>query len=174
MLCWSCLKSSPLHASPFAALWPGLNARNRHTRAALRVMSSLERQGYQPHATKKSHSSALCVIPERRTWTQLQEVRCFKDKGFVRWPPHINLLYPFAPDEGDAFHAAATATAAACSSIAPFRVRLASMQVYASAMACSPVEDHLQAHHRSASTNMAPWLMRSDETLGPGILSPVC
>ena len=28
----------------------------------------------------KSHSSALCLIPERSVWSQLQEVRCFKDK----------------------------------------------------------------------------------------------
>ncbi len=29
---------------------------------------------------EKSYSSALCLIPERSVWRQLQEIRCFKDK----------------------------------------------------------------------------------------------
>lgn len=50
------------------------------------------------------------------------QARCFKDKSFVRWPPHINLLYPFHEDSGDAFAAAAETAAAACRSIQPFQV----------------------------------------------------
>lgn len=42
---------------------------------------------------QKSHSSALCLIPERRIWAQLQEVRCFKDK--VR----CFLVFVMSPDQ---------------------------------------------------------------------------
>lgn len=38
---------------------------------------------------KKSHSSALCLIPDRRVWAQLQEVRCFKDKVVEPADQHV-------------------------------------------------------------------------------------
>ena len=119
--------------------------------------------GTQPgHAEpEKSHCSALCLIPERSVWRQLQEVRCFKDKvniclaqhmaclffiswlhprrsgshlcceaspclcgvqGFVRWPPHANLLYPFLEDSGSTFEAAAATAASALQDVKPFQV----------------------------------------------------
>jgi hypothetical protein len=40
-----------------------------------------------------------------------------------RWPPHINLLYPFVKDEGTAFEAAAARAAEALRGIEPFEVR---------------------------------------------------
>lgn len=50
------------------------------------------------------------------------QARCFDDKGFVRWPPHINLLYPFDEDRGD-FSAAAATAHAVCRKFKPFQVR---------------------------------------------------
>lgn len=119
--------------------------------------------GNQTEQIGKSHSSALCLIPERRVWAQLQEVRCFRDKvccgsrsiclahlmadsnqvsddieaaiahagaqGFVRWPPHANLLYPFLNDSGSTCEAAARTAASALQSIKPFQVGVACMEL---------------------------------------------
>ena len=43
--------------------------------------------GMQPGGAEpeKSYSSALCLIPERSVWGQLQEIRCFKDKVKPFW-----------------------------------------------------------------------------------------
>ncbi|KAG2430715.1 hypothetical protein HYH02_013557 [Chlamydomonas schloesseri] len=46
----------------------------------------------------KVHSSAVAVVPPAAVWRRIQTLRVFADKSFVRWPPHINLLYPFYPD----------------------------------------------------------------------------
>lgn len=48
---------------------------------------------------KISHASALCIVPPDSdivVWDKLTRVRTdLKDPGLFRWPPHINLLYPF-------------------------------------------------------------------------------
>ncbi len=44
------------------------------------------------------------------------------DKGFTRWPPHINLLYPFLEDRGRGFAEAAEVAAAAVADVEPFQV----------------------------------------------------
>ncbi len=44
------------------------------------------------------HTSSVAVVPPAPVWRRLQALRCSADKSFVRWPPHINLLYPFYPD----------------------------------------------------------------------------
>jgi hypothetical protein len=41
-----------------------------------------------------------------------------------RWPPHINLLYPFIEDRGDAFQSAAATITETLAHIAPFKVCL--------------------------------------------------
>eukprot|EP00198_Chlamydomonas_reinhardtii_P000915 XP_001690250.1 predicted protein [Chlamydomonas reinhardtii] len=46
----------------------------------------------------KVHTSSVAVVPPATVWRSIQSLRCFADKSFVRWPPHINLLYPFHPD----------------------------------------------------------------------------
>ncbi len=71
----------------------------------------------------KSFKSALCVIPSRTSaiYQAMQEVRCFNDKSFSRWPPHVNLLYPFVPDEGRNFAVAAERASAAVRGLRPFQ-----------------------------------------------------
>jgi hypothetical protein len=76
------------------------------------------------HALTKSHKSTVCIIPPLAVQQAVQKIRCFKDKSFVRWPPHINLLYPFLEDQGSAFTDAAAAAATAVAYISPFKVRI--------------------------------------------------
>jgi 2'-5' RNA ligase len=46
---------------------------------------------------KKTHSSAVVLIPPREVWEPIQVIRKAHDKQVRRWMPHITLLYPFAP-----------------------------------------------------------------------------
>ncbi|KAI1426900.1 hypothetical protein F5Y12DRAFT_783695 [Xylaria sp. FL1777] len=42
-----------------------------------------------------SHDTALCVIPPKRFWPLFNGLRSLYDKAYEKWPPHINLVYPF-------------------------------------------------------------------------------
>ncbi|KAH7389829.1 2'-5' RNA ligase superfamily-domain-containing protein, partial [Pyrenochaeta sp. MPI-SDFR-AT-0127] len=42
-----------------------------------------------------SHKSALILLPPSSIAAPIEAVRRVHDKYFARWPPHINLLYPF-------------------------------------------------------------------------------
>lgn len=70
------------------------------------------------------HKSAVAFVAQRSSTATLQELRCFKDKNFVRWPPHINLLYPFLPDSKESFAEAAQLAASRLRERAPFQVLL--------------------------------------------------
>lgn len=60
-----------------------------------------------------SHDGTLCsVLTQRRT-------ECSSP---CRWPPHINLLYPFYEDTGAAFQECAETAAQALSTVQPFQV----------------------------------------------------
>ena len=79
------------------------------------------------------HGNASCGLDhaplDMQVWEQIQEIRIFNDKGFVRWPPHINLLYPFYEDAGHSFEECADVLAAAVRSMSPFQVAVASVPV---------------------------------------------
>ena len=46
----------------------------------------------------KQHSSTVALVPPESVWAPLQQARLnLRDKGLYRWPPHLNLLYPFVP-----------------------------------------------------------------------------
>ena len=46
--------------------------------------------------------SALCIVPPPTAWGPLQALREALDPAWPRWPPHINLVWPFVPEA--AFH----------------------------------------------------------------------
>jgi 2'-5' RNA ligase len=70
----------------------------------------------------KTHRSSLVVIPPVEVWEPIQRIRSHHDRQFLRWMPHLNLLYPFYPREE--FAAAAPLVAEACSTLSPFEVAL--------------------------------------------------
>ena len=49
--------------------------------------------------SQKSHCLTICMVPPpsaKEAWSQLSSARrTCRDPGFYRWPPHVNLLYPF-------------------------------------------------------------------------------
>ncbi|OLN95647.1 Nuclear poly(A) polymerase 1 [Colletotrichum chlorophyti] len=42
-----------------------------------------------------SHDTALCLIPPKEQWPSIDRLRFDNDKSYSKWPPHVNLLYPF-------------------------------------------------------------------------------
>ena len=61
----------------------------------------------------KVYTSTVALVPPEEAWLAIQQAReSLRDKGLYRWPPHINLLYPFVPEEHFAQAADALAPAA--------------------------------------------------------------
>ena len=75
-------------------------------------------------ATKKVkvHTSALCWIPPIAQQEAIQALRAQFDRQIDRWPPHVNLLYPFVPVSE--FQPAATLLASALATLPPFSVNM--------------------------------------------------
>lgn len=71
----------------------------------------------------KVHTSAICIIPPATSWNQIQAIRAIHDKSYIRWMPHINLMYPFYEDEGATFEKAAESAAKALQNFEPFKVK---------------------------------------------------
>lgn len=42
-----------------------------------------------------SYDTALCIIPPKRFWPTFNRLRGLYDKAYEKWPPHMNLVYPF-------------------------------------------------------------------------------
>lgn len=69
------------------------------------------------------HESAVAIVPPEEIWEQIQRARMeAQDAGMFRWPPHMNILYPFF--EVDKFKYAAPLLAEATAKFEPFTVTL--------------------------------------------------
>ena len=69
---------------------------------------------------KKVHTSALCFVPAIDRQEGIQQLRATYDRQIKRWPPHVNLLYPFVPETE--FETAAQTLATALRDIEAFSV----------------------------------------------------
>lgn len=77
----------------------------------------------------KQHTSTVALVPPEEAWPPIQATRiALRDKGMHRWPPHINLLYPFLPPS--AFDEAVAVLAPAIAELAPFSVTLDSLDTF--------------------------------------------
>ena len=47
----------------------------------------------------KTHKTAVVLIPRVPVQPSIQEIRERHDRNFLRWMPHITLVYPFVPRE---------------------------------------------------------------------------
>jgi 2'-5' RNA ligase len=77
---------------------------------------------------RKTHKTALVLIPPEAAWPPIQAIRRRHDRGFRRWMPHITLLYPFRPRRK--FEVAATQLTHTCESIPAFEVSLATFDFF--------------------------------------------
>ncbi|KAF4825179.1 Nuclear poly(A) polymerase 1 [Colletotrichum tropicale] len=78
-----------------------------------------------------SHATALCIIPPEEHWTAINRLRFDNDKAYTKWPPHVNLIYPFVRStESSVLHQACDAIVsclkdrAASGELAPLPIRL--------------------------------------------------
>lgn len=84
------------HAYNFKLLSPPSHSTTitQRNSSNIRVMANLG-----DHTSLGSHDTALCIVPPRRLWASVDRLRALYDKAYEKWPPHINLIYPFvAPD----------------------------------------------------------------------------
>jgi len=96
---------------------------------------------------KKVFTSAVCIIPPETLWTDLQSIRKGHDKSYIRWPPHLNLLYPFLPEEE--FPDAVNKLAKAVESIVPFSITLEKFGAFPhGTVFCDPVTKPVDSLHR--------------------------
>lgn len=72
------------------------------------------------------YHTALAIVPPSAAtacWDQVQDTRrTLRDKGFYRWPPHVNLVYPFV--ESDRFEELAVLLTRELAVVEPFDVQL--------------------------------------------------
>lgn len=47
----------------------------------------------------KSYETALCIVPPQDQCCEIDKLRSLYDKAYEKWPPHINLVYPFVAPE---------------------------------------------------------------------------
>src|SRR5438045_598206 len=77
---------------------------------------------------RKTHHTALAIVPPQDAWGPIQAIRERHDRQVGRWPPHINLLYPFFSSEQ--FDDAMPRLTAACAQIEPFIMTLAEFHFF--------------------------------------------
>lgn len=77
-----------------------------------------------------SRDTALCIIPPRSQWDKVDQLRSHYDKAYGKWPPHINLVYPFVQVDALPRAAEAAKSAAVQQGPEPTNVCLGSAGVF--------------------------------------------
>jgi len=94
-------------------------------------------------ALQKVHTTTIVIVPPHDTWPQFQLIREQYDKGYIRWPPHVNMIYPFVPE--DEFENAAALLEKNLSTVAPFKVTMANFNYFLQGKKSSVVWSNPQA-----------------------------
>eukprot|EP01012_Entosiphon_sulcatum_P061282 TRINITY_DN8672_c0_g1_i2.p1 TRINITY_DN8672_c0_g1~~TRINITY_DN8672_c0_g1_i2.p1 ORF type:complete len:1107 (-),score=196.52 TRINITY_DN8672_c0_g1_i2:345-3638(-) len=75
-----------------------------------------------PRDVPLAHKTALVVIPPRHLHSRINAIRERYDKAYPRWPPHVNLFYPFLPESR--FEEFALNVWSCASTVRPFTIQL--------------------------------------------------
>ncbi|KAJ4348561.1 uncharacterized protein N0V89_009938 [Didymosphaeria variabile] len=62
-------------------------------------MADSDQQHKQASFAANSYDTALCIIPPQQWCEEIDKLRSLYDKAYEKWPPHINLIYPFVAPE---------------------------------------------------------------------------
>lgn len=63
------------------------------------MAGSMGEQSETSFSAINSYDTALCWVPDAEDWPSLDRLRSLYDKAYQKWPPHVNLLYPFVAPE---------------------------------------------------------------------------
>ncbi|KAI1298958.1 hypothetical protein F5Y03DRAFT_366950 [Xylaria venustula] len=77
-----------------------------------------------------SHDTALCVIPPKQLWPLFNDLRSLYDKAYEKWPPHINLVYPYVRIENLSRASDLVASVASQKSTGAIKIRLNAADVF--------------------------------------------
>ena len=97
--------------------------------AARLATSAMRPPDHENDTFLKQHTSTVALVPPEAVWPSIQTVRrALRDKGLYRWPPHINLLYPFiAPQD---FADAVAVLSPRLAAIAPLTITLDTLECF--------------------------------------------
>ncbi|MYG00490.1 2'-5' RNA ligase family protein [Candidatus Poribacteria bacterium] len=83
----------------------------------------------------KTHTTAVVLIPPESIQTPIQNIRKIHDRNYIRWMPHITLLYPFTPR--NKFQEVIPTLAKVAQQIIPFSVTFASFNAFRHRKSCT-------------------------------------
>ena len=83
----------------------------------------------------KTHITAVVLIPPESVQPPIQSMRRIHDRNFLRWMPHITLLYPFA--ERRDFASVIPALTQVAEQIAPFSVEFLRFDAFQHRKSCT-------------------------------------
>jgi 2'-5' RNA ligase len=80
----------------------------------------------------KAYHTAVAIVPpccDHLAWGKIMDIRLkLRDKGYFRWPPHVNLFYPFV--ESEEFEESASKIFEALATVCPFNIELSEFGVF--------------------------------------------
>ncbi|KAI2635986.1 2'-5' RNA ligase superfamily-domain-containing protein [Xylaria nigripes] len=58
-------------------------------------MATEESSSQSSTVSLDSYDTALCMIPPKHLWPMFNGLRSLYDRAYEKWPPHVNLVYPY-------------------------------------------------------------------------------